>query len=49
MESRLELAELEALYSSLSPDERDELLQRLLIAGSISRETFMRRLEERSA
>ena len=36
MEHSLVLAELEALYSSLSPEKRDELLQCLLIAASIS-------------
>ena len=42
-----ELNELEALYSSLTPDERDELLQRLLIAvaGGWSAVTSM--LEQR--
>jgi len=35
MDGRLDLAELEALYSSLSPQERDELLQCLLIAARV--------------
>jgi predicted HAD superfamily phosphohydrolase len=46
MDDQLELAELDALYSSLSPEERDELLQCLLIAASISGETVIQRLEE---
>ncbi|MBN1837870.1 MAG: hypothetical protein JW820_18580 [Spirochaetales bacterium] len=41
-----ELAELEALYSSLSPAERDELLQCLLVAASIGGEAVIQRLEE---
>jgi hypothetical protein len=35
MDGHLDLAELEALYSSLSPQERDELLQCLLIAARV--------------
>ena len=46
MNTRLDLAELEALHSSLSPEDRDELLQCLLIAASISGETVIERLEE---
>jgi hypothetical protein len=38
------LDELEALYASLSPGERDELLQCLLIAASISGEMVVERL-----
>ena len=48
MDDRLELlAEREALHASLSPEERDDLLQSLLIAAAISGETVIRRLEER--
>ena len=46
MDSRLDLAELEALYSSLSPEEREELLQCLLVAASIDGDTVIERLEE---
>ena len=42
----LRLNELDALYHSLSLDERDELLQCLLIAASIGGETVIQRLEE---
>jgi hypothetical protein len=47
MEERLDLAELEALYASLHREERDELLQSLLIAASLGEETVTQRLEER--
>ena len=46
MNTRLDLAELEALHLSLSPEERDELLQCLLVAASIDGETVIERLEE---
>jgi hypothetical protein len=46
MDDQLDLAEVDALYSSLSPEERDELLQCLLVAASMSGETVIWRLEE---
>ena len=46
MYEKLNVAELEGLYSCLTPEERDELLQSLLIAASISGEVVTRRLEE---
>ena len=45
MADNLDLAELGALYSSLSAEERDELLQCLLVAASTSGETVIERLE----
>lgn len=42
----LPLDELTHLYETLSPEERDELLQCLLIAASVSEETVDQRLEE---
>ena len=47
MPSSLPLDELNDLYESLSPEQRDELLQCLLIAASKSGETVIQRLEER--
>ena len=46
MPSSLPLEELNYLYESLSPEERDELLQCLLIAASIDEETVIERLDE---
>jgi len=46
MTEKLDLAELEVLYSTLSPEERDELLQCLLVAASDGSGTVVRRLEE---
>ena len=46
MADRLPLEELDYLYETLSPDGRDELLQCLLIAASISGKTVIERLEE---
>ena len=43
---RLPLEELNHLYETLSPEERDELLQCLLVAASMSGETVIWRLEE---
>jgi hypothetical protein len=40
------VAELDALYVSLSPEQRDELLKCLLVAASVSGEPVIRRLEE---
>lgn len=45
-DGRFDLAELDALYSSLSPEERDELLQCLSIAASRGGEAMIRVLEE---
>ena len=47
MKKRFDLAELEALYASLLPEERDQLLQSSLIAASIGGGTVIQRLEER--
>lgn len=41
------MAELEALYSSLSHEERDELLQAILVAASHGGGAVIKRLEER--
>ena len=46
MDNRPDLAELEAVHSSLSPEERDELLQCLLVVASLDGETVVQRLEE---
>lgn len=40
------LEELNHLYSSLSPEERDEMLLCLLIAASIGGDAVIQRLEE---
>lgn len=45
MAEQLRLLELEGLYSRLSPEERDELLQCLLIAAPRERETMIQALE----
>ena len=46
MTDSLPLEELDHLYETLTPEERDEMLQCLLIAASISGETIIQRLEE---
>ena len=46
MPSSLPLEELNYLHESLSPEERDELLQCLLIAASIDGDTVIQRLDE---
>jgi hypothetical protein len=46
MPSSLSLEELTCLYESLSPEERDELLQCLLIAASKGGDMVIQRLEE---
>ena len=46
MTNKLPLDELTHLYETLSAEERDELLQCLLIAASIGEETVIQRLEE---
>ena len=42
-----QLSELEALYASLTPDERDELLQCLLIAAASGWSAVTSMLEQR--
>ena len=46
MTEALQLSELEALYSALTPDERDELLQCLLVAASRGGEAMLKTLED---
>lgn len=46
MTESLALEELDHLYASLLSEDRDELLQCLLLAASISGETVIERLEE---
>ena len=41
-----ELSELGALYSSLTPEERDELLQCLLVAAPRGGEAMLKTLED---
>jgi len=49
MSSGLRPQDLNDMYESLSPEERDELLRILLYAASISGQTVIQRLEERIA
>ncbi len=46
MEERLSLRELNHLYERLAPEERDELLQGLLIAAPRGAEAILKVLED---
>lgn len=46
MEQRLSLSELSHLYGRLSPEERDDLLQGLLIAAARGGEAMIKVLED---